>query len=152
MKNAVLAILAFLCIFLSACGNTIKYGNQVEYSTNDYSGLNMTVISCTATGATVQIENDTDTDLYGFGNDTVGYEIQAERKNHWYEIKYESVVTNASYPSWMVEKGGIIEWDLSWEYLYGALPKGHYRVVRNADTGVDASATSVRLSAEFDIS
>ena len=51
------------------------------------------------------------------------------QEHGWKEIPY---VNNGQIGwedmAWMIPKGDTVEWEIHWEWLYGAVPKGKYRI------------------------
>lgn len=55
------------------------------------------------------------------------YEIEIKQNNEWYQINAE---LNFDEPLWEVEQNKSKELELIWEYGYGKLIKGDYRIIK----------------------
>ncbi len=58
------------------------------------------------------------------------YKIEKENDGYWSKVKpkQEDAIFNSI--AYIIEKNDITEIPLTWEFLYGELPKGNYRVVK----------------------
>lgn len=134
MKKILLITLT-LSLLLSGCGNTpdkkTDGGNQAEIQTeknNDKYGLTVTIEDITPKGLTmvftqkdVEYEGELQTGDYfkvqisdGEGNWTDVPETPGEKG--WHQLAY------------IIKKNDATKFDINWEWLYGELPKGEYRI------------------------
>jgi len=141
------AVLALALACLTACGRSLSLGEKVGYDTNTFPGASMAVEAdtVTATGAALTITNETGGEiLSGNRHDFV---VQAEKDGDWYDIETGEWANTAE--AWVLPEG-VTDMEASWADRYGALPKGHYRIVKGFWTE-GAVERSFRLSAEFDV-
>ncbi|MBR4869609.1 MAG: hypothetical protein IKU12_02385, partial [Oscillospiraceae bacterium] len=58
------------------------------------------------------------------------YVIQKSEGTGWVDVEYlpqeYELVWTAE--AWMIQKEGATQWDVNWEWLYGELPAGEYRI------------------------
>ena len=90
-------------------------------------GITLTVENVTPTSATIKCIQT--------GGDSVG-ELQTgswyilenwTQENGWKELPYFAEVCWTE-EAWMIPKDDIVEWEVDWEFLYGAVPNGKYRI------------------------
>jgi hypothetical protein len=146
-KCAALVFGLLFALALAGCASELKLGGKNEYETDISPDVGMTIAdgTLTATGATVELRNDTDGDLAS-GN---GYDllIQAEREDGWYDIE-TGEWTNTAEARLFAPGTSTIE--LSWADSYGALPPGRYRILKGFWPETEGSPVLI-LSAEFEV-
>ena len=91
-------------------------------------GVTMEVTECSDTSVTIKITNDTDKDIE-CGSDFC-LEMQDEETGEWREL--DEVIDNAAFTSeaYMIEKDSPYEKVINFEWLYGKLEPGRYRIVK----------------------
>ena len=55
------------------------------------------------------------------------YRIQVKKDENWYNINVE---LEFNVPLWELETNSEKEIELNWEYSYGNLPSGEYRIIK----------------------
>ena len=121
-------------ILLIACSS-----KESIYQPTELENVGVSVSDISATGATLIIK-DTNEAYYTYGE---WYVIEKEKDGTWYEVK--SKVEDLCFDSigYIPNEEKEIEFQINWEYTYGKLPSGHYRILKTADSNI--------ISAEFDI-
>ena len=58
------------------------------------------------------------------------YVIQKWKNGEWVDLDYIPPEYNIAWPmdAWPVEEGSTNTWEVNWEWLYGAIPNGKYRI------------------------
>ena len=58
------------------------------------------------------------------------YAIQELKKGEWVELDYIPPEYNIAWPAeaWPIEKDSTNTWEVDWEWLYGELGPGEYRI------------------------
>lgn len=168
-----LAILIILCLFfLSGCidYNHVKSANEKEnLNTSNQSGdikdLQPTIYkdvnnlpgvtmagkddTISATGITVVLKNNSDKEcIYG-----EFFLLEQKFNNSWYEVP---VIIDGNYGfnsiGYELSPGDSGEWEIDWDWLYGSLEAGQYRIIKDIldfrDTG---DFDKYFLAAEFTI-
>lgn len=112
---------------------------------NDLDGVSMIIKDGTLTGkgATIIITDTSDREnIYG-----ESYRIDKKENNKWIELK--PIIENHAFTSigYLVDKNNKLELDVNWEWLYGELKNGEYRIVK--DTSEAGEGTSHHITAEF---
>lgn len=118
---------------------------------NDFEGVTMTVKegSLLSTGLTVKFENNTDSEsIYGSF-----YILEQMIDGNWYEVPVE-FEGEYGFDSigYNLPSKGISIWDVDWEWLYGSLDPGQYRIIKDVLKFRDvADYDEYDLAAEFNI-
>ncbi len=113
-------------------------------------GVTMEVIECSDTSVTVRIANDTDKDIQ-CGADFC-LKMQDEETGEWREL--DTVIDNAAFTSeaYMIQKDSPYEKVINFEWLYGKLEPGRYRIVKTVmDFRGTGDHTNYAYTAEFRI-
>lgn len=119
-----------------------------EEEVNHFPGVSMTLVDVSRTGARVEFLNETDLQVE-FGEE---YRLQAPGNGGWEDVPYKA--DDAAFHSigYTMPKGQPVEWEADWEWLYGTLEPGHYRLVKEVmDFRGTGDYTNYRLAAEFEI-
>ena len=112
---------------------------ESAYQPADAPNVTMTVSAVTPTGATVTIQ-DSNPEPFVYGT---WYKVEREKDGVWYEVKTK--ITNYGFDEigWLTDDQGMLTMTVDWEWLYGKLPAGHYRILKEAGGQI--------ISAEFDV-
>jgi hypothetical protein len=128
--------------------NPVNIGEKSKYLASDnLVSLRVKEGSLTNSKATLILENHTD-DGYSYG---YPYSIEYEKDGIWYEI----IPNNDMFfimPALGLKAKESIEISVNWEYHYGKLPSGKYRVVKCVFREIDTPITEeeiVYIAAEF---
>ena len=127
------AFVLILAALLCGCAK------ESAYQSTDVPNVTLTVSDVTPTGATVTIQ-DSNPDPFVYGT---WYQIEREKDGIWYEVKTK--ITNYGFDEigWLTDDQGQLTMTVDWEWLYGKLPGGHYRILKEAGGQI--------ISAEFDM-
>ena len=127
-----------ICIFVLAA---LLWGCAKEsiLQPTDTTNVTMTVSDVTPIGVTVAIQ-DSNPEPFVYGT---WYRIEQEKGGIWYEVKTK--ITNYGFDEigWLTDDQGMLTMTVDWEWLYGKLAAGHYRILKEAGGGI--------ISAEFDV-
>lgn len=141
----------FICILITlditGCENSkneFDVGNQSNIQITE-KGVSLSIKNGTLTdkGATLILKNDSNKVLR---YDEV-YRIEIKQNKKWYEINTELFFDE---PLWGVKQNSKEEFDLKWEYSYGKLAKGEYRIIKEVYFE-DEIEQKFYVSAEFQI-
>ena len=128
MRKAILTILicGIILLGVTSCNlsNDFDIGgiSDIEINNNDVS-LSIKDGTLENTGVTLTLTNDSDKLLYY----DEFYEMEIKKDNEWHKINVELFFTE---PLWNIEKNSKEEIELNWEYGYGKLAKGDYRIIK----------------------
>lgn len=109
-------------------GTLISIRNADTDVLSPLDGVTMEVIECSDTSVTVRITNNTDKDIQC--GDAFYLEIQDEKTGEW--RKLDTVIDNAAFTdvAYMIQKDSPYEKVIDFEWLYGKLEPGRYRIVK----------------------
>ena len=124
--------------------NIESLNDKCTLKINDLDGVSMTIKDGTLTdiGATIIIKDTSDRDnIYG-----ESYTLEKYEDNIWIKLtSINDVVFNDM--GYHVNEKGILEMIVNWEYGYGKLSTGKYRIVK--DTSETGEGTRHYITAEF---
>ncbi len=149
MRKTIFIILVCgtLVIGLVGCGrskNKIDIGEPSDIQTSQRDiVLSIKEGTLTNIGATLILENNSDQLLHYDDS----YEIEIKKDVKWYKVNAEIFFNE---PLFDVEEGKSKELDLKWEYGYGKLPRGKYRIVKKVYFENDREQ-EFYISVEFNI-
>lgn len=126
MKKVLCAVLAVVLICLCAGCSKLKLGEKTEYETGSLDGLSMTVKEVDASSGklTLTVKNDSGIE-FDSGNEN-DYLIEAQKDGEWYTIDVEETLNTMEALCFLDENELVINYSVR----YGALPTGHYRVLK----------------------
>jgi len=150
MKRIFLLILiVFMISTLSGCGKKPTGKLSTYKVTNDKVAISVKKDTVTKKGLTLVMENKTD-ERFNYGAE---YHLEKKYNKKWYiiEPKDKIIFTQMAYE---VEPRQTKEIKFDWEYGYGELSKGKYRIVKYmyklSDAPIDDSKRTF-VAAEFTI-
>ena len=144
----------FLCFLIGIVGITGCGINKNEFDIGEKSniefiekGISLSIKegTLTKTGATLILKNNSDIDVQ-YGNP---YEIEIKKDGEWHKINVE---LNFTLPAYELKSKEAKEIKLNWEYGYGKLAKGEYRIIKSIDVEKENDTfENFYISAEFTI-
>jgi len=126
--------------FINGAGET--------YELNTLDGVTMRMEKYTSTGGDIEIRNETDKKIT-FGD---WYELQTEVNGKWISLPY--IIDNATFHevAYNAPKDETVIHEVEWDVLYGELPKGRYRIIKDMlDFRGTGDYTKYYLATEFEI-
>ena len=127
------AILLVFAALLAGCAK------ESIYQPAGAENVTMTISDVTPTGAVVTIR-DGNPAPFVYGE---WYAIEEQKDGIWYEVKTKLTNYGFNEIGWLTDENGVLTMDMDWEWLYGELNEGHYRILKQAGTQV--------ISAEFTV-
>jgi len=155
MKKVFVILFLLLGVVFTGCGKEAvppKDMKPTEHEkVNDLEGITMTVIEDTVspTGLTVILENSSQKEcIY-----SESFLLEERINDQWYQvpvvIEGDYGFDDIAYPLNLGDKG---EWQVNWEWLYGSLDKGEYRIIKDIlNFKEDGEFDTHYLSAEFTV-
>ena len=119
-----------------------------SYVVNNLEGVTLQMEEYDSRSGEVEILNETDMDIQ-FGE---WFEIQVLMGNAWVKLPYviDSVAFNE--PAYNAPKDETAVWEVQWEWIYGELPEGTYRIIKDVmDFRGTGDFTKYYLADEFEI-
>lgn len=127
----------------------LQVGSAFTEEVNRLDGVSMRMEQYQSTEGEVEFVNTTDTE-YIYGE---YYDIQVQKDGVWYSLQY-AVDGNVAFNAvgYNAAAGTTSVWQVNWEWLYGELPAGQYRIVKDIlDVREPGDYTKYYLAAEFEI-
>jgi len=99
------------------------------YIETEVENVSINISNVSKTGATITIK-DTNNEPYTYGE---WYKIEKEIDDKWYEIK--TIIDNYGFNSigYLPDENNLVKFIINWEWLYGRLSKGKYRILKEVD-------------------
>jgi len=99
----------------------------VVFKAEDEWGLTLKAESVTPSGATLVFEQSGGSPT---GSLETGepYVIQTKKDDDWVDVEVIAEDYGWNSVAWKINKGGRTEFEVNWEWLYGKLPAGEYRI------------------------
>jgi len=99
---------------------------ESTYVVTDIENVSISISDISLTGATITIK-DTNKKPYTYGQ---WYKIEKQINGKWYEVK--TIIENYGFNSigYLPDKNNEIKFVMNWEWLYGRLPLGSYRIIK----------------------
>ena len=112
----------FNCAFIS-------FGENNEYIKTDVDNVSIKISDISTKGATITIK-DTNKTPYTYG---AWYKIEKQENGEWKEV--EPIIDNYGFNSmgYLVDKNNEVKFVINWEWLYGILPLGSYRILKKVN-------------------
>ena len=120
------AILFVLLALLCGCAK------ESAYQPAGAENVTMSLSDVTPTGVTVVIQDD-NREPFVYGE---WFVIEREKDGEWYEVKTKITDYGFNEIGWLTDDNGQLTMDVNWEWLYGKLPAGHYRILKQAGTEI----------------
>ena len=141
--RTVLLALTICLLALSGCAGRATGDPITDAEAPDW-GLTLTAQDVTPTGMTLAWTLE-DMSIARDLMTGAAYELQVNRSGMWYRVGYKPSLIDRAWPSVGLRFfAGSGSWEINWENLYGKLPRGTYRIVkeimmRRGTGGYDAS-------------
>lgn len=118
------------------------------YVVNNLDGVTLQMEKYNSKSGDVEIRNETDMNIqYG-----EWFEIQVLMGDAWVKLPY--VIENVGFnePAYNAPKNETAVWEVQWEWIYGELPEGTYRIIKDVmDFRGTGDFTKYYLADEFEI-
>ncbi len=152
MRKILFSILISSILFLGVVGcesrkNEFDIGNKsnIKISQNNDVILSIKDGTLTNTGATLVLTNNSDKN-FQYGNP---YEIEIKKDGEWHKIKVKLYFT---LPAFHLNSKEIKEIELNWDYEYGKLSAGSYRIIKSINYEYEEGKyESFNIAVEFTI-
>lgn len=119
---------------------------------SDYDwGITLTLENLTRSGATI-ICTQSGGNPTGELNTGSYYTLERLTETGWEEVEQRELEGELAWTAeaWIVNMNGTTEWSLNWEWLYGELDNGHYRIGKNfMDFRATGDYDTMMIYAEF---
>lgn len=130
MKKVIFTIILFLSclITLAGCNKKEQY-NESNYEITTIENVSIDIYDISLTGATLIIK-DMNKEPYVYGE---WYVLQKEENGKWYNL--ETIIDDYGFNEmgYLVDENNEVKFIINWEWLYGKLPQGCYRILKEVD-------------------
>ena len=119
--------LIFVLIFVTA--SFMGCSKESIFQSTELENVCISISDISSTGATVIIK-DTNTEPFLYGS---WYKIERKLNGEWCEI--DPIIENYAFDfvGYLPDDNGVIEFTVDWEWLYGVMPAGKYRLLKLVD-------------------
>ena len=114
-------------IFLVTKSNSKEIEVNV-YAISEVENVSTSISDISLTGATITI-NDTNATKYTYGE---WYVIQKEENGKWYNLPTKVKEYGFNSIGYEVDENNEVKFVIDWEWLYGELPQGSYRIIKES--------------------
>ena len=123
MIKKLLTIMLFCFVVLGVCGCKKV---ESEYIETKVENVTADIYDISLTGATIIIK-DTNENPYTYGE---WYKIEREDNGKWYDV--ETIIEDYGFNDmgYIVDDNGEVKFIIDWEWLYGRLSEGSYRILK----------------------
>ena len=125
MRKMISFILVSICVVVLFGGCS----KESPYQSTEVENVSISISDISSTGATVIIK-DLNEHPYVYGE---WYRVEKEKNGEWYEV--ETVIENYGFNSigYLAGENVEVKFTIDWEWLYGELPSGKYRILKEVD-------------------
>lgn len=125
MKKRMAVLLALACtvMLLAACSEKAE---ESTFQPVEVENVSISVTDVSPTGATVTI-TDTNEESYVYGQ---WYKIEREADGKWHDVKTLVEHYGFTEEGILVGESDKLEFQIDWNWLYGGLPAGKYRLLK----------------------
>ena len=123
-----LIVFLFVLSILTGCGGEPTQSTQPQQST-PVENVTIQISDISPSGATVTI-TDTNEKPYLYGE---WYKIQKLTDGQWQDVPH--VIDNYAFTAigYIPDENGEVKFTINWEWLYGTLPTGTYRIFKEVN-------------------
>lgn len=116
-------VVSFLCQFDQS---DHEWGSRYVYPSVNW-GIQLNAENVTSSGLTLVVTQD---GSIPNGTLTTGqpYFLQREENNNWIPLEPLLEAWGWTTEAWIISMNDTVRWDVSWEWLFGKLQPGHYRI------------------------
>ena len=129
-----------LALLLSLCGCHKQEALTSDYVATDVKNVEIRIENISSAGATVTIK-DTNPEPYVYGE---WYEVDRKVDGKWYVVEPVIEAYGFHDMGYLVDENCEVKFDIDWTWLYGELPAGTYRILKQA--GGESVAVSFEIN------
>ena len=130
MKKFMALVLALVCgISAAGCGGQDPAGNEVPQAQPNAWGVTLEAEDVTNTGLKLVCRHSGGEDVFELQTGSY-YVVEKSENSRWEAVEYLPQEYDVAWTkeAWIIPKEDANAWDVDWEWLYGALPAGTYRL------------------------
>lgn len=135
MKRLLTFVFAlFVGLALAGCSNSMENEANMPAIDKDEAqpntwGITLEAENVTPTGLTIVCRQSGGENVSELHTGSY-YVLQRSEGAEWVDVAYLPQDYDIAWTSeaWIIQKDGTTKWDVNWEWLYGELPTGEYRI------------------------
>ncbi len=129
IKLKIVILLITAVLIFSGCEPAADIGGKSSLQIETEKSVAMVVKQVSETGIELEITNLGDTTAY-YGT---WYSLEKNIDGEWFELKFIEGNADITFPAvgYYLDEGSSAKKQIDWEYAYGKLPKGHYRLIKD---------------------
>lgn len=123
-------ILAFICVFaFVGCNSNTATDNPSAEPTPNSWGVTLEAENISPEGLTIVCKQSGGEEVSELFTGSF-YTLQRSEDGEWKDIEFFPQEYDVTWTSeaWIIPKDESTEWKVDWEWLYGKLPEGEYRI------------------------
>ena len=129
-KLIAFVLMSLLMLSLAGCSSTHDDDRQQtgDAAPNRW-GVTLVTEQVTETGLTLVCHHSGGEDVVELNTGSY-YVVQQLKDDLWVDVEFAPQKYDIAWTmeAWMIPKEDTISWDVNWEWLYGKLPAGEYRI------------------------
>lgn len=129
MKLKIVMLLITAVLIFSGCEPAADIGGKSSLQIETEKSIAMEVKQVSETGIELEISNLGDTKAsYG-----TWYSLEKNIDGEWFELNFIEGNADITFPmvEYNLNAGSSAKKQIDWEYAYGKLPEGHYRLIKD---------------------
>ncbi len=129
-KNLLILLLLVIVSTMAGCSAATKISERKSaYEVVEIENVSMSISDLTPTGAKFIIK-DTNETPYIYG---AFYALETQKDGEWYELQTRIETYGFNDIGYLPDENGEVVFNLNWEGLYGKLPEGKYRILKQVN-------------------
>lgn len=131
MKKVLLALLLLIIVLMMVgCSTTAKPSEtKSTYEVVEVENVSISISDFTPTGGKLIIK-DTNEPPYTYGS---FYILETQKDGEWYELQTKIKNYGFTDIGYLPNENGEVIFNLNWKELYGELPRGTYRILKQVN-------------------
>lgn len=130
MKKILYTIMLSLVLVISLSGcNKKEETKESTYQVSKVNNIIMDITNISASGATLTI-TDSNEFPYVYGE---WYKIEKLIDGKWYDVETIRDDYGFNEIAYFVDENNKVKFEINWKWLYGELPTGNYRILKEID-------------------
>ncbi len=124
MKKTVTALCLLLIFIFAGCSES-----ESAFKPTNVENVSISISDVSPTGATVTIK-DTNEEPYVYGE---WYKIEENKNGEWFDV--ETIISSYGFTDigYLTNANGEVKFSIDWKWLYGELPEGNYRLLKEVN-------------------
>lgn len=124
MKKTIAVLCLFILLIFTGCSES-----KSTFKSTDVKNVSISISDVSPAGAIVTIK-DINEEPYVYGE---WYKIEEKKNGEWFDVK--TIIDNYGFTEigYLTDANGKVKFEIDWQWLYGELPKGSYRLLKEVN-------------------